>query len=280
MPVEPPPDHALASFDPVFVTDEDIADLATFTGLSHEGCLRRLRSYSPAELAQAWRDADPKTPDEIRRFYVSTDLYIWELMQWHASPARGPYWKALSWFAKTRLPDDGWRRVLDFGCGVGTDALFLASRGYDATVVDVPGPTLDFAKHRFARRAISARFVESDSHLPELDGTYDVTVCFDVFEHLADPLAAARRLVQCLRERGVLLQVGQFGDDGQRPCLLREGVNKFGGLRWRAYLAGLGLRTVGPSAYERASRLSRMIQRARYALWRATGLWIVVMERP
>ena len=76
MPISPPDREALAQFDPVFVTDDDLDDLASFTGMTREACLSRLRSYSMAEHSAAWLRADPRTPDEIPEFYTSTDLYI------------------------------------------------------------------------------------------------------------------------------------------------------------------------------------------------------------
>src|SRR5216110_1190047 len=152
MAVRPPLVDAVSRHDPLFVTEGDLDDLATFTGLSRAECLERLRDYSSSDLAAAWRKASPTTPNEIIAFYESTDLYIWALMQWHASPARALYREALMYLADRYPAASGWKRVYDFGCGIGTDALFLADRGYDVTLVDVDGPAFRFARHRFGRR--------------------------------------------------------------------------------------------------------------------------------
>src|SRR5712691_634815 len=96
-------------FDPVYASDEDLADLATFTGLSREACLKRLRDYSSAEMVEAWRRANPRTAEDILRFYQSTDLYVWELMQWQASPSRSPYWETLRLLADRFSPTLGFR---------------------------------------------------------------------------------------------------------------------------------------------------------------------------
>jgi SAM-dependent methyltransferase len=161
---------------------------------------------------------------------------------------------------------------------VGTDGLFLASRGYDVTLIDVDGPAFHFAQHRFRRRQLKARFVESRSVLPELDTSYDVIVCFDVFEHLPDPVAAARRLVEALRPGGLLVQQASFANDGHHPCHLAGGVKRFGGLRWHICLAGLGLRNTSGLMYRRTAGLERIMQRARYSVWLATGFWLVHVE--
>ena len=274
MPLTPPALEALPRFDPIFVTQEDLEDLATFFGMTHKECLDRLRQYSMREMADAWRRADPQTPDQILDFYRKTDLYIWELMQWHASAARIPCWQALARLADRYLPAAGYLRVYDFGCGVGTDGLFLASRGYEVTLVDVDGPAFRFATHRFRRRGLAASFQVSCSPNPEPGGVYDVVVCFDVFEHLPDPLNAARRLVAAMRIGGLLVQRGAFEDSGDHPCHLHDGVERFGGLRWHIHLTGLGLRPDGPLAYRKAEGLTWLTQKCRYAIWRRTSVWI------
>jgi SAM-dependent methyltransferase len=274
MPIDPPSISAPESFQPAFLTDDDLVDLETFTGLSRKECLERVRSYSLGDLAKAWALADPRTPDELVAFYRATDLYIWELMQWHASTARQPYWQALSYVAENFPAARGWRRVYDFGCGVGTDALFLATRGYDVTLVDVDSPTLRFAKHRFERRGIKARFIESISPLPEPMDEYDMIICFDVFEHLPDPLTAAQRLAGALRKDGLFVQQGAFSDEGYHPCHLGAGIARYGGLRWHIQLVGLGMRNIAGFVYRKNSGWRKAVQKTRYFLWRATGFWL------
>lgn len=271
--------HALPQFDPVFVTEDDLQDLSTFTGLSRTQCLNRLRSYSQQELADAWMHHNPTTPEQMLDFYRSTDLYVWELMQWHASVSRRPYWHGLETLVERFRPDDGYGLVLDFGCGVGTDAIYLARRGYDVTCMDVDGPAFRFAQHRFRRRRLPASFRTSDGVVPQPGGPYDIIVCFDVFEHLPHPLEAARRLVGSLRADGVMAQTGGFDDAGHHPCHLPDGVQQYSGLRWHIYLSGLGLRSAGGVLYQRVSGIAAQVQRARYAIWRATGLWVSHVPR-
>jgi len=274
MPTRPPALDQPPRFDPVYVTDEDLDDLATFTGLSRDECLQRLKTYSPAELAEAWTAANPSTPEEIVRFYEQTDLYVWELMQWHASQARAPYWAALS-SAVERFPPSAWPRVYEFGCGIGTDSLFLAQHGYDVVLVDVESPTLAFARHRFARRNVRGRFEVSTGILPQPVGTFDVAVCMDVFEHLPQPVAAARRIVEALRPGGVLIQQGVFADEGTTPCHLHEHHDEFGGFRWYAHLSSLGMKGLGGFLFQKEAGTRAILQKARHRLWRATGFWLV-----
>ena len=159
---------------------------------------------------------------------------------------------------------------------MGTDALFLAERGYEVTLTDVEGPTLRFARHRFTRRGRTARFLPSASMVPEPDAVYDVAICFDVFEHLPEPLDAARRLVAALRTGGLLVEKGSFSGSDTHPYHLKGHEARYGGLRWHCWLSGLGLRYVGGNTIHRkAGGLEALVQRARYGLWRAAGLWVL-----
>lgn len=276
MPLNPPELKAPSfTFEPIFLTDEDVEDLATFTGLAPDVCRKRVHDYSLVQLADAWRRADPKSPVEILDFYRSTDLYIWEQVQWHASASRTPYWQALRTLVECFPPTAGFRRVYDFGGGIGTDALYLASRGYEVTLVDVDGPSFRFAQHRFRRRGLQARFEVSHSTLPAPSNTYDIILCFDVFEHLPEPLEAVRRLVAALRPGGLIAQTGTFEDSGAHPCHLRKGIAEFSGLRWHIHLAGLGLRNIQGPLYRKTHGWERLVQVTRYVLWRLTGSWII-----
>lgn len=275
MPIAAPSERAPLRFDPIYLSEDDLQDLVTFTGLSREACLDRVKTYTSKELADAWRRHDPQTPEAILNFYKSTDLYLWELMQWHASSARYLYWSTLSHFVDRFPPQGGWGRVYDFGCGIGTDGLFLASRGYEVTLVDVDCPAFRFARHRFGRRKLSAKFEESHSLLPVPRHTYDTVVCFDVLEHLPDPIGAAQRLTAALRPGGVFLQQGSFMDMGEHPCHLQSGISDFGGLKWHIHLAALGLRGITSMIYQKTGLASAFVQRARFWFWKATGLWLV-----
>lgn len=86
------------------------------------------------------------------------------------------------------------RDLLDFGGGNGALLTGFAQAGFRCGVVDytprmVPGVT------------------RLGATLDELEPSakFDVTICSHVFEHLADPLAVARRLRDGLRSDGVLL---------------------------------------------------------------------------
>ncbi len=61
-------------------------------------------------------------------------------------------------------------RVLEVCCGTGTNAMYLASNGFDVTAVDISPTALARARQRAADAKLSVRFVEADIfQLPDLD---------------------------------------------------------------------------------------------------------------
>jgi hypothetical protein len=63
-----PPRTIGERFNPKYLTDEDLDDLVSFTGLDRDACLDRVQGYSMAELAKAWREAESRSPEEMLAF--------------------------------------------------------------------------------------------------------------------------------------------------------------------------------------------------------------------
>jgi SAM-dependent methyltransferase len=258
----------------------DLAVLADFTGMPREECLARLSSYTPSEMGDAWRNADPRTPEEIRRFYAETDLYLWELLAWQGSAAYEPSRQQLERLTQ-RWPSRTHPRALDYGCGVGTGSLFLAENGYRVTIAEVPGRTLDFAQARLARNGHDVDVIEVEDDVPRLPAaSWDLLVCFDVLELVARPGAVARQLVRALvRGGGAGITTGFDLEDDRYPNHLAIGRARYGGPRWEMYLRSLGMRQLEVANYLRTGRLEEVMRYLRYHFWKATGLYVEHIAR-
>jgi SAM-dependent methyltransferase len=98
------------------------------------------------------------------------------------------------------------KRVADFGCGTGEQAIALArDEGCDVVGIDSNPATLARAKERAAGQPVtgSVRFVESVT--PDLEGAFDVVISQNAMEHFPDPDDIVALMKRLIRPDGVLL---------------------------------------------------------------------------
>lgn len=167
------------------------------------------------ELKAAWtRTVKPDDPASVEHYYRQTEGTLYELMSWHtlvddASP--------LAYVNALELAERGTgRRYLDFGSGVGSGGLLFARAGFEVTLADVSVPLLAFCRWRFARRNVTARFIDTMT-APIPERAFDVITAMDVFEHLTDPPATAAVLARALRPGGILVARLHAEEDADRP---------------------------------------------------------------
>jgi SAM-dependent methyltransferase len=161
----------------------------------------------------------------------------------------------------TRYPPGS--SVLEAGCGVGAQTVFLARNSPEArfTSIDVSAESLEQARERTAAAGLrNVTFRQADVFdLPFPPGGFDhVFVCF-VLEHLADPARALASLRSQLRPGGTITVIeGDHGSTFFHPdgpsahrairCLVelqaRAGGDALIGRRLYPLLAAAGLRSV------------------------------------
>src|SRR3989338_1186451 len=100
------------------------------------------------------------------------------------------------YFVESHIPGfaqfERWRgkKVLEIGCGIGTDAVNFARAGVDLTVVELSPASLDIAKKRFEVYGLKARFylgsAEELSSFVPLE-KYDLIYSFGVIHHTPHP---------------------------------------------------------------------------------------------
>lgn len=119
-------------------------------------------------------------------------------------------------------------RVLDAGCGEGTD---LAWVSLDPSVRAV-GVELSVGGSRASRvRAPGAEVVQGDLRcLPFRDASFDAIYSYGVIHHTTDPAVAVREIVRTLRPGGMLL-VYLYEDFEDRSAMWRVGLRATGLVR-------------------------------------------------
>lgn len=95
-------------------------------------------------------------------------------------------------------------RLLEIGCGMGTDLLQFARGGARCTGVDLTPRSVEIARHRFRMYGADGRFMISDGeHLPFADNSFDVVYSNGVLHHTPDTAGAIREVHRVLRTGGV-----------------------------------------------------------------------------
>ena len=151
---------------------------------------RRERLESHRELLEE----EVKNVGDEHDLYRTSQAYLYDLTVFAMSPTKLPYLDAL-----TRIVPPG-SRVLDYGCGIGSDGLMLIEAGYRVEFADFDNPSTAYLRWRLEHRGVEAAVHDLDKHVP--DG-FDAAYSFDVIEHVQDPYDFLRRM----EERADLVEV-------------------------------------------------------------------------
>jgi SAM-dependent methyltransferase len=180
-------------------------EIAAYTGEDLAEVKAKMQGGTDA-FAQLWRESgvDRTDAESLRQFYNAGFTEAYELMHWHSGGlGRCPVDYVLaSWIAR----QVGARRVLDFGSGVGSGAIFLAGCGLEVSLADISAPLLDFCRARLVARGINGpTYLLPKERLPRR--AFDLVTCMDVIEHVPDPVATIDEIASYLRVGGVLVAV-------------------------------------------------------------------------
>src|SRR5438105_5980070 len=103
-------------------------------------------------------------------------------------------------------------RALDVGGGTGAMAVRLAELGFHVTLLDSSLPMLDFAKRAAQQSGVTDRIELKHGDAAELAdvfeaGSFDVVLCHDILEYVADPGAVLRGASRVLRDQSGILSI-------------------------------------------------------------------------
>lgn len=188
-------------------------EAAEYLGIPFQEAERRVET-SGEDFGKEWklRVSDPSDPDQLTRFYNESQAELFEQIAWHASEQIHHRSLVCADLASTRPG----REFLDFGSGIGSNALIFGLAGFRVTLADIADPLRNFAKWRLERRGVTVRAL--DLKRDEIEPKrYDVITCFDVLEHVPDPLGAVKRMRDALRVGGTYFLYAPFGPDPERP---------------------------------------------------------------
>lgn len=146
----------------------------------------RVRAFWQANpCGVKFADAAPGT----RRFYELVEAHRYT-SEWHIPIAAD--------FMST-----GGLKVLEIGCGVGTDGAQFAEAGADYTGVDLTEAAVELARKRFELFGLSGKFQTADAeNLDFADGSFDLVYSHGVLHHTPETEKAIKEIHRVLRPGG------------------------------------------------------------------------------
>ncbi len=193
------------------------AELEAYLGSSFE--IDRLQRY------EEQLDREFEGVADEAAFYRGSEGYLYNLTAFAITETKLPYIHELQ-----RLAEPG-ARILDYGCGIGSDGLLLLEAGYAVEFADFDNPSVEYLRWRLRRRGLEAPIHDLDRGVP---GGFDLAYAFDVIEHVDDPYEFLAELES--RARIVLVNLLE-PEPGEDPEFHRE--LPIGAIGRRACAAGL-----------------------------------------
>jgi len=154
--------------------------------LADEQLKERVRTFWQAHpCGTKFSDAEIGT----RAFFERIEAHRYE-KEWHIPAAAN--------FANTRG-----LKVLEIGCGLGTDGAQFAKAGADYTGVDLTNAAIELARKRFQLFGLTGKFQVADAeNLDFPDESFDVVYSHGVLHHTPDIDAAVQEIHRVLKPGG------------------------------------------------------------------------------
>jgi SAM-dependent methyltransferase len=147
------------------------------------------------EKVRAFWQANPcgtkfaDAPPGTRRFYELVEDHRYQ-KEWHIPQAAD--------FARTRG-----LKVLEIGCGLGTDGAQFAKAGADYTGIDLTDAAIELAQKRFELFNLPGKFQTADAEKLDFpNDSFDLVYSHGVLHHTPDPARAVSEIHRVLRPGG------------------------------------------------------------------------------
>jgi SAM-dependent methyltransferase len=102
-------------------------------------------------------------------------------------------------------------KTVDYGCGTGNYAIFLAGKGFDVTGIDISPSAIEIAKKTAYQQGMTCDFIVADvlSEMPKVQYTFDFAYDWELLHHVFPPdrQKYVENVYRCLNPGGKYLSV-------------------------------------------------------------------------
>ena len=120
------------------------------------------------------------------------------------------------------------KRVLEIGCGLGTDAVNFVRAGAEYTGVELSEVSLDLARQRFDVFGLNGNLIHANAeHLDQhvRQASFDLIYSFGVIHHTPNPDAIIRQARRAIRPDGEF-RLMLYARDSWKDCMIEAGYDQ------------------------------------------------------
>jgi 2-polyprenyl-3-methyl-5-hydroxy-6-metoxy-1,4-benzoquinol methylase len=176
------------------IDEATMKDLEEYYNLKRKEINRLLKSAGHLD-ADIWWCLNPKTEEEIKKFYEYSPFYVFELVFWHGSR----YQRKL----RSKIIELGQGKILDYGGGIGDLCIGFAQKGFEVDYAELQGLKFEFAKWLFSKHNHNISVINLSQE--KIFKKYNTILCIDVIEHVKQPEILLKNFVDHLEGSGRLI---------------------------------------------------------------------------
>jgi len=136
------------------------------------------------KTAEEWRKLKPHTEKQFIKFYQNSKNYL-KAIAFYNQTARKL--RLIEKMLKVIKSLSNVKKIVDYGCGVLSDSLFLSSLGYKVAAMEIDSKIFKFAEYRLNKYQMKSLSLTEIKNEGENCPKCDLILCLDVLEHVYDP---------------------------------------------------------------------------------------------
>ncbi len=131
----------------------------------------------------AWKMFEPKTDEEIKRFYRVTPFDFFRNLLKNMDVMH--YEKILKKIILPHLRKNNYKTVLDYGGGSGYNAILLDKLGYKISFAEISKISIEWMRYITKELGVNIEIIDLQEE--EIKNNYDTIILKDIIEHLVNP---------------------------------------------------------------------------------------------